>query len=151
MTDSETIKANFPFPIIPREPGLPDFQKINEIHGKGKTNASSVSSTLGGGTWLARSRVDPRNLPTNHGKYICTAGQPRTITAKRSRNECTNGGNCTAAQRRITGVPSGNGYRLSPEITVTGCIQRHVLPGITWQTYRLYRHNIHANDHTHVH
>ena len=49
MTDSESIKANFPYPIIPREPGLPDFQKINEVHTKGKANCASVPSTLGGG------------------------------------------------------------------------------------------------------
>ena len=30
MTDSENIKANFPFPLIPRNPGLPDFNCINE-------------------------------------------------------------------------------------------------------------------------
>ena len=49
MTDSETIKSNIPFPIIPREPGLPDFEKINGVHVKGKANCASVSSTLGGG------------------------------------------------------------------------------------------------------
>ena len=50
MTDSESIRANFPYPIIPREPGLPDFQKINEVHTKGKANCASISATLGGGT-----------------------------------------------------------------------------------------------------
>ena len=50
MTDSESIRANFPYPIIPREPGLPDFKKINEVHTKGKANCASVPSTLGGGT-----------------------------------------------------------------------------------------------------
>ena len=49
MSDSETIKQNFPFPIIPREPGLPYFLKIKSVHKKGKANAASVSSTLGGG------------------------------------------------------------------------------------------------------
>ena len=49
MTDSEIIKANFPTLIIPRESDLPDFQKINEVHGKDKTNAASVASTLGEG------------------------------------------------------------------------------------------------------
>ena len=49
MTDSDSIKANFPYPIIPREPGLPDFKKINEVHTKGKANCASVPSTLGGG------------------------------------------------------------------------------------------------------
>ena len=49
MTDSENIKANFPFPLIPRQPGLPDFTIINEVHTKGKANASSVASELGGG------------------------------------------------------------------------------------------------------
>ena len=46
MTDSETIKQNFPFPIIPREPGLPDFLKINEAHKKGKANAPTMGLTL---------------------------------------------------------------------------------------------------------
>ena len=50
MSDSETIKHNFPFPIIPREPGLPDFEKINGVHAKGKANCASVQSTLGGGS-----------------------------------------------------------------------------------------------------
>ena len=50
MTDSETIKSNFPFSIIPREPGLPDFEKINGVHAKGKANCASVQSTLGGGS-----------------------------------------------------------------------------------------------------
>ena len=49
MTDSESIRANFPYPLIPREPGLPDFKKINEVHTKGKANCASVASTLGGG------------------------------------------------------------------------------------------------------
>ena len=49
MTDSETIKANFPFPIIPREPGLPTFQIVNDVHNKSKANAASISSSLGGG------------------------------------------------------------------------------------------------------
>ena len=49
MTDSETIKLIFPFPIIPRNPGLPEYRVIDEVHGKGKANASSVASELGGG------------------------------------------------------------------------------------------------------
>ena len=49
MTDSETIKANFPFPIIPQEPGLPTFQIVNDVHNKSKANAASISSSLGGG------------------------------------------------------------------------------------------------------
>ena len=49
MTDSETIKTNFPFPIIPREPGLTTFQIFNEVHNKCKANAASISSSLGGG------------------------------------------------------------------------------------------------------
>ena len=49
MTDSESVKQNFPFPIIPRESGLPNFQQINGLHGKSKANMASVSSTLGGG------------------------------------------------------------------------------------------------------
>ena len=49
MTNSETIKANFPFPIIPREPGLPTFQIVNDVHNKSKANAASILSSLGGG------------------------------------------------------------------------------------------------------
>ena len=49
MTDSETIKANFPFPIITREQGLPTFQIFNEVHNKSKVNAASISSSFGGG------------------------------------------------------------------------------------------------------
>ena len=50
MADSENIKSNFPFPLIPRNPGLPTFTTINETHSKGKANASSVPSELGGGS-----------------------------------------------------------------------------------------------------
>ena len=49
MTDSETIKANFPFPIILREPGLPTFQIVNEVYNKRKKNTALISSSLGGG------------------------------------------------------------------------------------------------------
>ena len=49
MTDSETIKANLTFPIIPREPGLPTFQIVNDVHNKSKANAALISSSLGGG------------------------------------------------------------------------------------------------------
>ena len=49
MTNSDTIEANFPFPIIPREPGLPTFQIVNDIHNKSKENAASISSSLSGG------------------------------------------------------------------------------------------------------
>ena len=49
MTNSDTIKANFPFPIIPREPGLPTFQIVNGVHNKSKENAASISSSLSGG------------------------------------------------------------------------------------------------------
>ena len=53
MTDSEHIKSNFPFPILPRQPGLPDYHSINEAHTKGKANAASVASELGGGAHTA--------------------------------------------------------------------------------------------------
>ena len=49
MTDYETIKANFSFPIIPREPGLPTIQIVNDVHNKSKANSASISSSLGGG------------------------------------------------------------------------------------------------------
>ena len=49
MTNSETIKANFLFPIIPRELGLPTFHIVNDVHNKSKANAASISSSLGGG------------------------------------------------------------------------------------------------------
>ena len=51
MTDSETIKANSPFPIIPRKPGLPTFQIVNNVHNKSKANAALISSSLGGGSY----------------------------------------------------------------------------------------------------
>ena len=52
ITDSETTRANFPFFMLPREPGLPDHQRINEVHSKGNDNASSISSELGAGYGL---------------------------------------------------------------------------------------------------
>ena len=50
MTDSEIIKANFPVPIIPQEPGLLTFQIVNDVHNKSEANAASISSSLGGGS-----------------------------------------------------------------------------------------------------
>ena len=50
MTDSETVKLNFPFPIIPKNPGLPTYKVISEVHSKGKANAASIASELGGGS-----------------------------------------------------------------------------------------------------
>ena len=44
MSKSENIKANFPFPILPRSSGLPNYMIINEVHTKGKANASFVAS-----------------------------------------------------------------------------------------------------------
>ena len=49
MSDSENIKANFPFLILPRSPALSNNTIINEIHTKGKSNDSSIASELGGG------------------------------------------------------------------------------------------------------
>ena len=49
MSNSENIKSNLPFPILPRSPGLPNYMIINEIHTKGRANASSVASELGEG------------------------------------------------------------------------------------------------------
>ena len=49
-THIETIKEGFPYPIIPKHVGLPTYDVITAIHMKLKTNASSVASTLGGGT-----------------------------------------------------------------------------------------------------
>ena len=46
MGDSDSINANFPSPTIPKCPGLPTFNIINEVHDKGKDNVSSVSSEL---------------------------------------------------------------------------------------------------------
>ena len=49
MNNFENIKENFPFPILPKSPGLPSYTIINEVHTKGKADASSVSFDLGGG------------------------------------------------------------------------------------------------------
>ena len=48
MTDSESIKGSFPFPIFPRHPGIPHYQIVNEVHTKGKSNAASIATELGG-------------------------------------------------------------------------------------------------------
>ena len=49
ITSLEKLRASFLFLIIPRNPGLPIFQIINEVHGKENANASFISSSLGGG------------------------------------------------------------------------------------------------------
>ncbi len=99
MIDSESIKHNFPFPIIPREPGLPDFQKINEVHKKGKANAASVSATLGGGAHglLGLGLLLPTYLQiTGHNFHhpLNPGLLPINVVG---RNKRINGGNCTAA------------------------------------------------------
>jgi len=45
----EEIKEYFPHPHIPAQPGMPTFEIIAAIHRKLKSNAASVTSTLGGG------------------------------------------------------------------------------------------------------
>ena len=49
MSNSEHIKANFTFLILPRSPGLSNYTIVNEVHTKGKENSSFVASELGGG------------------------------------------------------------------------------------------------------
>ena len=49
MTDSESIKGNFPFPIFPRHPGLPHYNSVNKVHTKGKANCLYYFRTRGGG------------------------------------------------------------------------------------------------------
>ena len=48
MSDSESIKLNFPFPIIPQNPGLPNYKVMSEVYSKVKVNAASIASELGG-------------------------------------------------------------------------------------------------------
>ena len=45
----ETIRDGFPFPTIPKQPGLPTYETIKAVHMKLKANAASVPSALGGG------------------------------------------------------------------------------------------------------
>ena len=48
MSEPESLKINFPSPIIPRNSGLLSYEMINEVHSKGKLNTASVASELGG-------------------------------------------------------------------------------------------------------
>ncbi len=49
MTSVESICEGFPFITITKQPGLPTYETITEVHLKLKANASSVVSKLGGG------------------------------------------------------------------------------------------------------
>ena len=49
MSNSENTKANLPFLILLKSPGLSSYTIINEVYTKGKANDSSVASELGGG------------------------------------------------------------------------------------------------------
>ena len=65
MTDSESIKGNFPFPIFPHHHGLPDYSIVNQVHTKGKANASSITSELGGGRTASLALLCPLQLFSN--------------------------------------------------------------------------------------
>jgi hypothetical protein len=80
MTDSENIKSNFPFPILPRQPGLPDYHSINEAHTKGKANAASVASELGGGAHgLLGLTLSPATFFQLTGNHFVRPVNPGTI------------------------------------------------------------------------
>jgi hypothetical protein len=49
MTSVESIREGFPFITIAKQPGLPTYETIAEVHLKLKANAASVVSELGGG------------------------------------------------------------------------------------------------------
>jgi hypothetical protein len=49
MTSVESIREGFPFITIAKQPGLPTYETIAEVHLKLKANAASIVSELGGG------------------------------------------------------------------------------------------------------
>jgi hypothetical protein len=49
MTSVESICKGFPFSTIAKQPGLPRYETIAEVHLKLKANAASAVSELGGG------------------------------------------------------------------------------------------------------
>jgi hypothetical protein len=49
MTSVKSIREGFPFITIAKQPGLPTYKIIAEVHLKLKANASSIVSELGGG------------------------------------------------------------------------------------------------------
>jgi hypothetical protein len=49
MTSIESIREGFPFITIAKQPGLPTYETIAEVHLKLKANAASAVSELGGG------------------------------------------------------------------------------------------------------
>ena len=80
MTNSETIKANLPFPIIPREPGLPTFQIVNNVHNKSKANAASVSSFLGRGAHgLLGLGLSPATYHQITGSHFISPNNPGSL------------------------------------------------------------------------
>ena len=50
MSDFKSIRLNFPSPIIPKNPGLPNYKVISEVNFKGKANTASIASELEGGS-----------------------------------------------------------------------------------------------------
>ena len=49
MTSVKSICKGFPFPIIAKQPGLPTYKTLAEVHLKLKANAASIPSEIGGG------------------------------------------------------------------------------------------------------
>ena len=81
MTDSETIKSNFPFPIIPRELVLPTFQIVNGVQNKSKANADSVSSSLcGGAHGLLGLGLSPATYHQIMGSHFIRSNNPGALT-----------------------------------------------------------------------
>ena len=80
MTDSESIKGNFPFPIFPHHHGLPDYSIVNQVHTKGKANASSITSELGGGAHgLLGLTLSPATFLQLTGHHFVRPANPGTI------------------------------------------------------------------------
>ena len=80
MTDSEHIKGNFPFPIFPRHAGIPAYHSVNEVHTKGKANAASISSELGGGAHgLLGLTLSPTTYFQLTGNHFVKPANPGTI------------------------------------------------------------------------
>ena len=69
-TTVEKIREIYPYPLIDKQPGLPTYPIISEVHKKLKTNSASVHSNLGVGQHCLL------GLTLQHRTYTTLTGIP---------------------------------------------------------------------------
>ena len=147
MTDSETIKANFPFPIIPREPGLPTFQIVNDVHNKSKANAASISSSLGGGPHrLLGLSLSPATYHQITGYHFIRPTNPGALPQNFNGTAVVMSEQIFPTQGRASHLPPGRELRPRPQIPAHRRLQQNLLPGPAESTHGIFWRFLPLND-----